>query len=241
MIRSRLETRVDLGIRPKIPRPAIPSEIPSGDEGPSLPPWWQRLLASTVGAMFWIEQRKDDQITWRKHWLKLVQAIWLPLLLFALGIVVLIVGRSAVFASPLLLGLVLPLVLAALGWLSWNWKNWGNDLYIVTNDGIIDTERLPLGFRSSRTETTFDKVQNVTYLIPNFVANLFDYGTVTIYTAGVEGKLDFEWVKNPARVQSEIFSRLGAYQDRQAHQRREEQWELMPEWFAIYEETRRSQ
>jgi CRP-like cAMP-binding protein len=241
MIRSRLETRVDLGIKPKIPRPAIPSEVPSGEVGPAAPPWWRRLWEGTVGQMFWIEQRTADRVTWRKHWLKLLQVIWLPFLLLALAVAVLIFGLKASTGSPLVLGVLALLVLAPLIWLWWNWKNWGNDLYIVTNDGIIDTERLPLGFRSSRTETTFDKVQNVTYLIPNFVANFFGYGTVTIYTAGVEGKLDFEWVKNPAYVQSEIFSRLGAYQDRQARQRREEQWELMPEWFAIYEETRRSQ
>jgi hypothetical protein len=82
-------------------------------------------------------------------------------------------------------------------------------------------------------------VQNVNFVIPGFMANLFNYGTVTIFTAGVQGKLDFEWVKDPARVQREIFTRLGAYEERQARQRREEQWEMMPEWFAIYEETRR--
>ena len=109
----------------------------------------------------------------------------------------------------------------------------------LDNDRIIDTEKLPLGFRSSRTETTFDKVQNVNFVIPGVMANFFKFGTVTVYTAGVEGKLDFEWIKDPARVQREIFTRLGAYEERQARRRREDQWELMPEWFAIYEETRR--
>lgn len=240
MIRSRLETRVDLGLSPQIPRPAIPSEAPSGDMAPPQPPWWWRLLGATIGEMFWLEKRTNVQVTWRKHWLRLLHAIWLPFLLFVGAIALLIVSLPAVAGAPLLLLLLVPLVLASLGWLVWNWKDWGNDLYIVTNDRIIDTERLPLGFRSSRTETTFDKVQNVNFVIPGIVANFFNYGTVTIYTAGVEGKLDFEYVKDPARVQREIFTRLGVYEEHQRSRRREEQWELMPEWFAIYEETRRS-
>jgi CRP-like cAMP-binding protein/membrane protein YdbS with pleckstrin-like domain len=239
VIRNRLESRVDLGASPRIPRPVIPVSQP-GEAGPARPPWWRRLLATTVGRMFWIEKRQDGQVIWRKHWLKLLQVISLPLLALVVAILFLIFGLGALGGSLLGLGLLLSLVVAALAWLSWNWLNWGNDLYIVTDDRIIDTERLPLGFRSSRTETTFDKVQNANFLIPGPVATFFNYGTVTVYTAGVEGKLDFEWVKDPARVQMEIFSRLGAYEERQRRQRRQEQWDLMPEWFAMYEETRRS-
>jgi CRP-like cAMP-binding protein/membrane protein YdbS with pleckstrin-like domain len=241
MIRSRLEERVDLGVSPQIPRPVIPSERPSGEEGPPRPSWWRRFVGATVGEMFWIEKREDGQVIWRKHWLKLLQAIILPLLA-SVGTIplLLITGLVALGGSPLGLGLLLLVGAAPLAWLWWNWVNWGNDLYIVTDDRIIDTERLPLGFRSSRTETTFDKVQNVNFLVPGPLATIFDFGTVTIYTAGVEGTLDFSWVKGPARVQAEIFSRLGAYEERQRRQRRQEQWELMPEWFALYEETRRS-
>jgi hypothetical protein len=105
-------------------------------------------------------------------------------------------------------------VLLLLGfWLWWGYANWGNDQYIVTNDRIIDIEKLPLGFRSQRTETTFDKIQNVSYKIPNPLATILDYGTVIIHTAGPEGKLTFEWVLHPRQVQAEIFRRLGTYNE----------------------------
>jgi CRP-like cAMP-binding protein len=241
MIRNRLAGRVDLGVSPEIPRPAVPVEQPPGEEGPQRSSWGRRFVGATAGQWFWIERREDGQVVWRKHWLKLLQAIVLPLLMFLVVVPLLIVlGPFALLGFPLGLGLLVLLGGVPLLWLWWNWTNWGNDLYIVTDNGIVDTEALPLGFRTSRTETTFDKVQNVNFLIPGFVANLFNYGTVTIYTAGVEGKLDFPWVRDPARVQMEIFSRLGAYEERQRRQRREEQWELMPEWFAMYGETRRS-
>ncbi|RPI55738.1 MAG: PH domain-containing protein [Chloroflexi bacterium] len=142
--------------------------------------------------------------------------------------------------SPLIVFFLIGLGLATLFWLAWNWANWGNDLYIVTNDRIIDTERLPLGFRSRRTETTFDKIQNVSFTIPGPVATIFDFGTVTIFTAGAEGKLDFSWVRDPRGVQQEIFRRIRIYEERQRRQRREDQAELLPEWFAAYDAARRT-
>jgi hypothetical protein len=109
----------------------------------------------------------------------------------------------------------------------------------VTDDRIIDTEALPWGFRTRRAETTFDRIQNVSFDIPNPVATLLNYGTVLIYTAGVEGRLDFEYVRDPKRVQAEIFRRLTAYEARQRRQERERRWEELPEWFSTYEEMHR--
>jgi len=83
-------------------------------------------------------------------------------------------------------------------------------------------------------------VQNVSFTIPGPIATIFDYGTVTVFTAGTEGKLDFSWVQDPKGVQQEIFRRIRIYEDRQRHQRREEQWESLPEWFAAYDAARRT-
>jgi hypothetical protein len=87
--------------------------------------------------------------------------------------------------------------------------------------------------------TTFDKVQNVNYKIPNPLATLLDYGTVSIYTAGGEGKLDFTSVKSPKKVQTEVFRRLTAYQTRQRRQELDDQQSDLPIWFSVYEERRR--
>jgi len=92
------------------------------------------------------------------------------------------------------------LLVAALGWWLWNWSDWGNDLYILTADGVIDTERKPLGISSKKTVTTFDKVQNVSYDISNPWATLLRYGTVILQTAGAQGRLDFPYVRHPDKV-----------------------------------------
>jgi CRP-like cAMP-binding protein len=240
LIHEKLESRLDLGPRLSIPRPVIRAEEPPPPSEPPQVGFVQRLSDATWGQLFWIERWEADRVTWRRHWLKLLLAIWMPALatLSILALLVLYIA-SAGLVQPLVLIFLIGLGLVSLSWLAWNWIDWGNDLYIVTNDRLIDTERLPLGFRSKRTETTFDKIQNVNFTIPGPIATLFDFGTVTVFTAGAEGKLDFEWVRNPRGVQREIFRRLRIYEERQRRQRREDMWELLPEWFAAYDAARR--
>jgi CRP-like cAMP-binding protein/membrane protein YdbS with pleckstrin-like domain len=242
VIRDKLEESVGPSIRPDVPKPAVgaPSS-PSAPPPQSGPPAVGQIYEATLGRYFWIEKRADRQIIWRKHWIRLLQRIWLPALVTLGLLLVLIAASFALGAGSLWLDVFLVgLLMLSLGWLWWSWEDWGNDLYIVTDDRIIDTEARPLGFGSTRTETTFDRIQNVSFDIPGPVATFFDYGTVIIYTAGAQGRLDFDWVQAPKRVQREIFRRLTAYEERQRQRDQEDRWADLPQWFAVYERNYRS-
>jgi CRP-like cAMP-binding protein/membrane protein YdbS with pleckstrin-like domain len=239
-IRGKLEESIGAGIHPTIPRPAVPLAGLASVPSPTGPGIGQQIL-DLLNAPFWIERREDDRVTWRKHWIHLLRRIWLP------GLVVTIIGLALLFyllgAGEKSLGVTLffvGLLLPASGWLWWNWQDWGNDLYSVTNDRIIDSEALPLGFRTRRTETRFDRIQNVSFDIPGPIANILNYGTVLIFTAGAEGRLDFVYVRDPKKVQAEIFRRLTAYEEEQRRLQREERWADLPQWFAEYDRTYRS-
>ncbi len=134
--------------------------------------------------------------------------------------------------------LLLALLLGAIIWFWWNWENWGNDRYIVTRDRLIDIEAWPFGLRTLKTETMFDRIQNVSFEIPHPIATVLNYGSVLIYTAGAEGRLDFEWVPNPSGVQAEIFRRLAEHEEGRRMRDVEDRWADLPEWFAVYEERR---
>lgn len=239
VIRGKLESSMGVGIRPSTPRPAVPagSAVPAAPSTKK-PAQWPKLRLPPI---LWIERRSDDQVTWRKHWIRLLARTWLPGLI-VLGLLILLLfyllgGREP---QPQFVALLLGLLTPFLGWLWWNYTDWANDQYIVTADRIIDTERLPLGFRSRRTETTFDRIQNVNYEVPNPLATILRYGTVMIHTAGTQGRLDFQWVKDPRRVHAEIFGRLTAYQEAQQRQQQEDRWSDLPEWFAAFRDMRRS-
>jgi uncharacterized membrane protein YdbT with pleckstrin-like domain len=241
VIRDKLEERIGTAIRPVVPHPSVPTPVSTAVVLPPSPGILARFGEATVGHWFWIERSMDGRIVWRKHWIRLLQRIWLPLLFLAAVVSAVLIYFSALSSSPAWLGLLLfVLLVLALGWVWWNWEDWGNDQYIVTNDRIIDVEALPAGFRRRTTETKFDRIQNVSFDIPHPIATLLNYGTVVVHTAGIEGRLDFEWVRDPKRVQAEIFRRLSAYEELQRLMQREERWADMPQWFAVYEETYRT-
>jgi CRP-like cAMP-binding protein/membrane protein YdbS with pleckstrin-like domain len=238
-IRDQLETTMGAGVRPTLVRPAVAASAASPpSEGESL---LQRIYDATLGRTLWIERRTETGFIWRKHWIRLLYRIWLPTLFFLVVFAALILYlTSAQNGQGLFLAMFSALLVIAGIWWWWNYEDWGNDRYEVTNDRLIDTEKLPLGLSSRRTETTFDRIQNVSFDIPHPIATLLNYGTVFIHTAGAEGRLDFSWVRNPRKVQAEVFRRLTAYTAAQRDQQTEEQWAELPEWFAAYEQTRRS-
>jgi uncharacterized membrane protein YdbT with pleckstrin-like domain len=238
-IREKLGGRVGMGPKPDIPHPVIPLSAETVAPQPKKPALWKRIYQATLKSWFWIENRDKDQVIWRKHWIRLFGKIGVPSLILLAWILILgIYLRNTNTASWGFLGLWIVCLLPLAFWWWWNWENWSNDRYIVTNDRIIDIEAWPLGFRTMRTETTFDRIQNVSFDIPHPVATALNYGTVVIYTAGAEGRLDFLYVRDPKRVQSEIFDRLTAYEQKQLQRQREERWAHLPDWFAEYDQSR---
>jgi len=230
-MREKLQASLGSRVQPTVPKQVVPSGTvlrSAVNRGPL-----GRAYDATLGRMFWIESTTEGQVIWRKHWLRLLQRVAAPTVL-----AILVIVAYTLLFSPSLLGIGgLVAVLAVIGfWWWWGWQDWGNDQYIVTNDRIIDTEKKPLRIRSERTEAPFDRIQNVSMEIPHFIANLLNYGTVSIHTAGAVGQLDFVYVSKPRHVQAEIFRRLAAHEEAQRRQQRE--LVDLPAWFSAYERTR---
>ncbi len=158
-------------------------------------------------ACWWITPEKT---VWRKHWLILFRNIWVSLLVWAIVFALFFVRFLPSGTLPWwLVGLVLGVVTF---WLGWQYANWANDLYVVTNEKLVDIERLPLGFGEKRREGNLDRVQNVVLKIPNFWANLFKVGNVEIQTAATDEGFTFIQVANPRGVQREVWRRINIHQ-----------------------------
>jgi uncharacterized membrane protein YdbT with pleckstrin-like domain len=181
----------------------------------------------------------DESVTWRKHWVFLLADVVWPFLLSIASIVLAVLGF---FGFPAQLthyvyypGIMLMLAVLTTGWLWWSFNDWGNDLYIVTDERIIDIEKRPLFFSEQRREASLGMIQNVSLRIPNITASVLNYGDVIVQTAGA-GDFTFVRVPNPREVQTQIFQRLQAFrlnqQEREADRRRAE----LAEWFSVYGE-----
>jgi len=109
-------------------------------------------------------------------------------------------------------------------------------VYQLTDDRIIDVEKLPLGLREERREASLSMIQDIGYEIPGVIANLLDYGNVFIETAGREAVFTFSWVHEPRQVQQEVFARMDAFREREQQRQREQRADELLDWFATYAE-----
>jgi CRP-like cAMP-binding protein/membrane protein YdbS with pleckstrin-like domain len=260
-IRQQLEDQLN----PERIKPSAPSSVFIQPEPPSPRPARFARFRSLRGWFPRFEIREGSTITWRKHWFNLVQRTGLAglaslfafYLLFAylLAVVTRVFGASSpVLLPPLswfgtggwLLFVVLILSIVTALWFVYQYIDWRNDIYIVSDNEVTDVERdlaaFPLGFffyTESRRQASLANVQYVDFKIPNPIAMLFNYGNVIVQTAGAEGTLDFLFVSNPRHVHAVILRRLNEFQERQRQREFQERWGDMPQWFETFRDIAR--
>jgi hypothetical protein len=183
---------------------------------------------------------KPDRIIWRRHWLILLQEAFAPILLFLFSAALLVLaltGLGFLGRLPWLLVVLIPVgaALISLLWWLWVYDGWRNDIYIVTDERIIDVEGSPFHLRGeSRIEGTFDVIQSIDYSSPNWFYRILRIGDVTIDTASQQAAFTFDLVSRPEEVQQEIFQRLTAYREERAREETERQYAEFSKWFGTY-------
>jgi len=184
-----------------------------------------------------LRYEEGDTITWRKHWVALLGPISRPTAAIAVAtlVVALVLDGSDRYLSILLSYAV---VLMFLGpWWLWVFEDWQNDIYQVTASRIIDVEQLPFGLREERREASLGMIQNVSLKVPGLVGRVLGYGSVTIETAGA-GAFTFDYVRRPEAVQTEIFRRIEAFEEREREQKARRRRDELLDWFTVYDQMR---
>lgn len=189
--------------------------------------------------LFLAEPRFDEnQIIWRKHWWALLRALVQPIFILALIAILWLASGTLFEYSPWVdvsFGLVLAGVLA---WVVWRTLDWYNDLYVVTDERVVDIEKVPL-FAEERREARLDRIQDVRYDQPRLIYRLLNFGHVFLETAGEIGRFTFDYVPHPQEVQAEIFRRLAAFRQRAEERQREAGQEALLELLGLYHQRTR--
>lgn len=247
----RLDLRRELGLAPPLPatpKPAQPvrtaAPVVSFGISPRILAQQLEMVRNTLLPR--LRMVKGTDITYRKHWLQLVESISIPALLSVLFFGLLLVIRLSsesiselVFTYPVIIAVIVVGIGLLFG-LVYQYEDWRNDIYILTPERLIDIYRSPFALSGmSRQEAKLENIQDVRSMTHGVLDNLFNVGDVVIQTAGAEGKLTFERVYNPRQVQRDILDRRDAFEtsqrEKEATQRRKE----MTEWLGIYNELTR--
>jgi len=191
-------------------------------------------IADMLARFFNLRSEKEDSVIFHTHWWILIRKTFLPAL-FILGIVMVIILRLIGFFTtvPDTVVYVGGLILAFLGWVWWfyQFQDWQNDVYILTDDQLIDVYRKPLG-NEDRRSAPVKNIQTVEFERKGFINILLNFGTVKIKIGNEE--LTFDNVYQPSQVQSEIYARYRFYQEKS---KRSDQ-ERFVEWIKTYDELR---
>ena len=190
-----------------------------------------------------IREQRGTAVTWRKHPLKLIQRLAGGVLGIVFMSFVAISGPGSVpfFVSlfPWDAFLILGFTVFAF-WVWYQFEDWRADVYTLTPERLIDSEKKPLLGRLTQRSAPIESVLNVSYSRPGIVANLFNYGTVIVETGGEAGRLTFDWVGNPLSVQQDIFLRLEEYFDQQEDEEAQQRQREIADWLTAYSDITHS-
>ncbi len=186
-----------------------------------------------------VRLQEGDKVTFRKHWLRLIETAGAQLCLFLVlfpGVFTLfLVNANFRPTSTVGVGIYAALLLGALGWLLWRYEDWRNDIYVLDKDRVIDIDRSPLGiFGTKRREARYDSIQNVSASTRGPIDLIFNVGDVTVKTGGADNALVFERVFDPLGVQRELQGKVDTYKAVQKERERAQQRIDLSEAIGIY-------
>lgn len=224
-IRSTIRHRLGIGeetAEEEIPDQPVPPTIHTG------------TLPNALSDLFMLRTEVNGVITYRTHWFILLGKVFLPTLLLFLTLALLIARLVNVFtilshSSTVLLCVLLFLCFGL--WELYQYVDWRNDRYIITDRELIDIYKRPLGVEQKRT-APLENILSIDYERPNLIHLILNFGTVYIRIG--EASLTFNNVFNPADVQREIFERFLDKKLQKQQQSDEADQRRMAEWLEIY-------
>ena len=240
-IQNALENR--LGLSVDLPSRVYTDLAPStSDDIAAEQGLWQTLrrMISFDRSLDW---ESTERIVWHKHWWVLLVQVALPSLLLLFELLFLAGGFSSVAllrqiqssldAQTLLVsgGLV---TLATLGWILWAVTDWWNDTYTVTEDRIIDVEKLPLFLSEQRREAQLSDIQDIRLEMNSPLKVMLNFGNIIVQTAAGEGAFTFDHVPNPRIVKEEITRRMIAWRREDERRKAQDRSRDLPDWFEMY-------
>jgi len=226
-------------IRQKLGLPASQVTLPEKvDKLITQSPYKPSALALAFSNIFKLRYEVGSTITYRKHWIVLVENIWQPTLIFITGLGVVIWRASILFHSPVseamdkpIITLVGILLVPIFLWWLYQYIDWHNDIFQVTEDQILDIDKTPLG-REERKAAPLDNILTTESQRVGFLQVLWNYGDVLITVGGAQ--LVFEDVRDPASVQQDIDRRRLARIERKKEMESAAERERVADWFVSY-------
>ena len=143
---------------------------------------------------------------YRTHWLVLIKKILIPSSLLICNLLLFLFFKSNdldLLTGNLWFVIILAIQSGLIIWWLYQFFDWRNDRYIVTDEQIIDLYQRPFGLRNQRT-APLENIQSIRYEKKGLLGILLNFGTVFIRIGDEE--FTFDNVPDPITVQEKIYS-----------------------------------
>lgn len=199
--------RIQLGLLEAEPAPTSPTIPITPVKKPGV---FSRYFDNFLTMRF----EQGNVITFRKYWPTLLGKVWGPTVLL---IITTLAGGA--FMNEILFGslpqpwlnilILLTFLFFIFGVLWWiyQYADWRNDIYQVSDKYIFDIERKPLGTEVKKS-APLESILSLEHERVGILGYILNYGKVIINVG--ETKFFFNNVHEPARVQQDIFTRIHA-------------------------------
>lgn len=142
----------------------------------------------------WVRQDEVIYFLARKHPIVLYRMLMGPAFLLLVPIILAFFWMMTTAVTPLVLAVAV--LLYDIGWGIWNYIDWGNDYYVVTNQRVVYLEKV-IGIHESRKEAPLSTVLSVG-VETDMYGRMMDYGNVVVRT--FVGRIDFAHVNHPSQA-----------------------------------------
>lgn len=185
---------------------------------------------------FFSTRRVDGVVvTYHKHWFVLFRNLLLPAL-FMVAVIYFLTffyeGFPPTFNDWLLSTVFVSLPIVVM---IYRFMDWQNDIYRVTADSLIDSEKKPLGSEVSKSAPLVNVLSLENHRI-GLIGLLLNFGVVRINVG--DSSLEFADVYDPALIQQDIFVRMEALKMSTEESKADDERKRMAEWLKVYEEER---
>jgi hypothetical protein len=230
-IRQRMEEGVQIPVVPTALRPNSPRGKPK-----------KTVYLKTRRSNFMnMRFEEGGNVTYRTHIFILFARVWFPLVILIVLVALLITGllsgstlMTNATGRSIWLSAAGFLAVIALGVTVYRAEDWRNDIYVITNDQLIDRNKKPLGREDVRT-ANLANIEAIRFEQKGLWALVFNFGTVFV-RVGLQ-ELPFSNIYNPSEVQRELFRRIAERENKRQQEAMRIERERVADWIGAYYEV----
>lgn len=175
---------------------------------------WSSYLPKPLRFNFDSQERHEHiLLVLRQHPISQVKKILAGLVLMFVPLLLSSIGVTSLLPGSYQMSILIMWAIMTFGYYFSIFLTWFFSVYIITDERIIDVDFYSL-IHKDVSSAKLDRIEDTSAVTGGAIQSMFDFGTVSIQTAGATVQIDFENVPHPARI-TKLLNELQLEEERE--------------------------